>query len=304
MTEGQKPDDKAEIEGILADLEAILSEKAPEKDKGKPRTEPGIANIIAGLGDALKQAQSQGVPPPTSATPPPTSTPAQPASKPPVTASPFEIKLDMPARSPIPPAPAAPQSKPPAAGPPPAPTRPTSPANPPPAKPRPLSPHAPPAPVSQQPPAGQVPPSPGTIPAPAAIPPDSFSVIPEEAPKDQIRRVAFLYSAGQKMPLVDFIRFVDSLALHFSKKPLYLRKVYLAELSPDNDLNAVAEKINAAGAVGVVGVLPGIHENKVRSLETGLTAAGISYYWLTPEEAFKRPVVLGLVVELMLLNAE
>jgi hypothetical protein len=53
-----------------------------------------------------------------------------------------------------------------------------------------------------------------------------------------------------------------------------------------------------------VGVLPNIPDAKVRALESAMGAANISFYWLTPEEAFKRPVVLGLVVELMLLNSE
>jgi hypothetical protein len=142
------------------------------------------------------------------------------------------------------------------------------------------------------------------LPTPITFQAGEIPQIPDEAPKDQIRRVAFLYATGQRQSFVDFIRFVDSLALHFSKKPLYLRKVYAAEIVPDNDLGQVAEKIKAAGAVGVVGVLPGIMESKVKALEAGLSTGNISYYWLTSEEAFKRPVVLGLVVELMLLSTE
>src|SRR5213594_1318124 len=83
MTEGQKPDDKAEIEGILADLESILSEKAP--DEGKPKTLPGIANIVADLGDALKQTKSPtaGGAPPAQPRPPAPATPPPPAAAPP-----------------------------------------------------------------------------------------------------------------------------------------------------------------------------------------------------------------------------
>lgn len=296
MTEGQKPDDKAEIEGILADLEEILSEKPPE-EKSKAGPDLGIAGIIAGLGEALKP----GVPP--AAAPPAHAPPAQ--ARPPVPAvppaprpakPPLEFKLDVPAQ----PAKPVPSGAPASAVPP-------KPAAPPPAVP-------PVAKPAQPPPAAAVPPTPKTAVPPAAaapaaaVPPAADAVlvqdIPADVPRDQIRRVAFLYATGQRTPFADFIRLVDSLALQFSKKPLYLRKVYLAEVFAENDFQAIAEKIKTTGAVGVVGVLPGIPEGSVRAMEAGLSAAGISYYWLTPEEAFKRPVVLGLVVELMLLNSE
>ena len=57
----------------------------------------------------------------------------------------------------------------------------------------------------------------------------------EEVPWDQVRRVGFYYSVGQKKGFEDFLKFFSDMATKVSKKPLFLDNAFVLEWSPGMD---------------------------------------------------------------------
>lgn len=259
-------DQPEEIEGILSDLDAILS----------------------GIGDEALPAP--GAPPPPETKPiPPAELPK--AAEPPKPIEPKRIepaKLDLP--MPSEPAPVAEAMKidlPPRADymPPPA------------KKPEPPKPAAPPA------------PAPVPVPAPAAVPASAVSAsavqdIPASTPKDQIRRVAYVYTFACSEARANFAAYLAQAARTISKKPIYLRSVMSAELSAFSDPAAVFEKARDAKAVAVLAVVEGWPPAKIEGLSEACARGGLLFRTVAPGDVQKKSTAVDVIVDMMLLSGE
>ncbi|MBI4386638.1 MAG: hypothetical protein HY551_04595 [Elusimicrobia bacterium] len=154
--------------------------------------------------------------------------------------------------------------------------------------------------------------SPISSPAPASKPPASpsapaFTEIPaaglgepiaDNVPKEQIRSLAFFYSVACRDKFPSFIQFIDSVALHLTKKPLYLRKVLVLEIPVDVEMARVVERIGKSRVAAAVGFLSDIN---VREMEEAFSEAGIFFRSVRPEDIGKRSTALDLLVDVTLL---
>lgn len=312
--EGAQPDETADIQVILADLDAILSGTAPAEGlNSSPATPPPAAAKPPPLIPAPVIN-----PPPSAAAEPASSIPAPVAKPPPAVQTPPSTQADVPESKPsrelkielsprVAPVPST--SKP---------TLPTKPAGTPPQT---VSSYKPPleidpggaTPAAAAPPvpaSGKVVPAAAAAPVPtppatpAANPEEPGEPIPENIPKTQIRRVAVLFGAGERSKCRELIHFLDSMALHFTKKPMYLRKCLVLELIAQESPQAIYERIKASGAVGVVGILSHESEAGLRSLEGPLSAASLFFRWIPAEDIAKRSAAVDLLVDVTLLSPE
>ena len=142
-------------------------------------------------------------------------------------------------------------------------------------------------------------------PAPAAASGKRYAdTITDATPKEQIRRVALVYTdkTGEACDL--FVSFLDQSALTISKKPLFLRKVAVAVYVVADDANAVAKTIKGAGAVAVLALLDGLAEVKVKELDEACLAEGLSFRLIENAEVQKRSVAVDIMVDFMLLAGD
>jgi hypothetical protein len=130
------------------------------------------------------------------------------------------------------------------------------------------------------------------------------SGVPEGAAKEQIRRVAILYTAAHSAQRDAFLSFLDQSALTISKKPIYLRKVVMEQVSTTTDCAILLTKIKGLSAVAAIGVLDALGETKLRELEGTLSAGGIFFRNVAVDEIQKRSVAVDLVVDMLLLDSE
>jgi hypothetical protein len=303
----EQPED---IQGILSDLDAILT----------------------GIGGA-----DEAAPPPPAAPPAKPVEAAKPVElpKPVEPAKPVEAKLELP-KPPEPaaaPAPAAEAMKidlPPRAGfiPPPAKkAEPPKPAEPPKAvePPKPAEPPKaaePPKPV--EPPKAAEPPKPvetpkpveaakpveapkPAAPAPAAASPAAAAPaeeIPPNTPKEQIRRVAYVYTFPCAEARAGFAAYLSQAARTISKKPIFLRSVMSAELSASSDPAAVFEKARDAKAVAVLAVVEGWPPAKIEGLSEACARGGLMFRTVAPADVQKKSTAVDVIVDMMLLGGE
>lgn len=140
-------------------------------------------------------------------------------------------------------------------------------------------------------------------PAPApALPP--LPEIPAGIGKDQVRRVAILYSADCAREKDTFVGFLDQSAQTISKKPLFLRKVLIEEISASTEPKAMLDRLKAVGAVAALAVIEGMPESKARDLGEMLTSSGIMFRSIPLSEIQKRSLAVDLIVDMMLLSPE
>ncbi len=252
---------------------------------GEPEGEKEVESILTDLESILS-----GTPP---ATPPAKEAPAKAiAAKP---ADVPEIKLSASTTAPAEATPPIPASAPPP------PTISLPAAAPPPVQAKPAV-QAPPL-VQAPPPVQEPPPVSVPTPATAATPPAAApqaSGVPENTPKDQIRRVGFLYAPEQKGNVEEFLKFIDSVALKVSKKPLYIERVMVSEFPEQGDPKLAFEQAKAGKAVGVVGVLASLPESRIREIEEVFSENGMFYRTVHPDDMLKRSTVVDLLVDLML----
>lgn len=291
-----QPDD---IQSILSDLDAILSGDMPKL----------------------------GVPAPAAAPPP---APAAPPSPPPAAApASGGFKIELPPRDGIaPPKPApAPATPPPPKSAPVADTRPgieLSMAAPAPVKaPEPVKPPEPvvpaPAPVAQAPepakPASPPPPPPAPAPAAPAAPvvaakpgdpaaPPPLAAIPADAPKEQMRRVAYAHTATCVEAEATLNAFLAHAARSISKKPLFLRSVLSLEVGAASDPRTVHEKAKAAQAVALLVVVDGWPDPKINDLSDACAASGMLFRAVAPGDVQKKSTAVDIIVDMMLLPGE
>ncbi|MBI3553984.1 MAG: hypothetical protein HY077_15925 [Elusimicrobia bacterium] len=142
-------------------------------------------------------------------------------------------------------------------------------------------------------------------PAPAAAPPlPGGDDIPDKTPKEQIRRVAFLYTAEHAAKKDVLAKFMASSAQTISKKPLYLRRVLFEEVGANSDGKGILGRVESLKAVAVLGILEGLPESKTRELTEVFSGAGILFRAVGPDEVQKRSIAVDIIVDMMLLNAE
>lgn len=227
--------------------------------------------------------------------PKPAAAPAPKPAVPPPQRAPLEISVPEAAR----PAPPPPAPKPVEAAPPP-----------PPPKAEPPKPAPAPVPAPAPPPAA----APAPAPVPAAAAPSGPSAeldgatlgipMPDKTSKDQIRRVAFLYTGASKKECVAFAKFLDESAKTVSKKPLFLRKVLVEELKGSLTADTLSAKMGEVSAVAAIVVAEAASDAKANELRDALSSGGLPLYIVAPAEIQKRSVAVDIIVDLMLLSPE
>lgn len=295
----EKRKDDEEIQGILSDLDSILSEtpaalnpaSAPPPTPPPPTPPPAAAPPPAPPPVAKTPEPPKPVapPPPPPAMKielaPPGAQPPKPAAAPAPAAVPPKIELSMPA-------PAAPPK--PAAAPPPAPA--PKPVEPPKSAPPPPPPKPAPSPAA----AGAASTGPGL--GPAA--PLGDEPLPDKTPKGQIRRVAYLYLDKFEKERDAFAAFLMTTAQTVSKKPLFLRKVLFQPVGDQTDVTALTGRILETKAVAVMGILDGLSEAKLKDVTEAMSNAGLMFRLIPPAEVQKRAVAVDIIVDMMLLSPE
>lgn len=126
---------------------------------------------------------------------------------------------------------------------------------------------------------------------------------PANVPKEQVRRIAFLYAPGRKEDFEKFAAFVAEVALKVSKKPIHIHPAFVLELQPAADPAAVLQRVKEAGAVGCLAVLQGLKDSFIRDVEDAFSAEDFFLRVVDPAEASKRAAAIDLVVDMMLLRA-
>lgn len=266
-----EPNDHPEdIQGILSDLDAILSGLG--ETAAAPPAKPA---------EAAKTA-----PAPKPAEPPKPVEPAKPV-EPPKAAEP--PKIAEPVKAVEPPKPVE-APKPSAAVP---------------------APAAPPKPAAA--PAAATPPAPApsaAAPSAAAPPPTaapdaaSAEEIPAGASKDQIRRVAYVYTFSCAEARAGFAAYLSQAARTISKKPIYLRQVMAAELTAASDPFAVFEKARDAKAVAVLAIVEGWPPAKIEGLSEACARGGLLFRTISPADVQKKSTAVDVIVDMMLLSGE
>ena len=127
--------------------------------------------------------------------------------------------------------------------------------------------------------------------------------IPDKTPKEQIRRLAFLYSTQQTSTLAAFTRFLFEVGQKVSKKPLYIHKSLILEVSPETNPHDVLDRVQKSGAVGALALLEGLKDDKIKDLEEVFDDKDFFLRQVAPEDVGKRTIAIDLVVDLMLLKS-
>ena len=138
--------------------------------------------------------------------------------------------------------------------------------------------------------------------APGAAP--AIEDIPASTPKDQIRRVAYVYTFACAEARVSFAAYLSQAARTISKKPIFLRQVMAAELSPSSDPAAVFEKARDAKAVAVLAIVEGWPPAKIEGLSDACARGGLFFRTIAPADVQKKSTAVDVIVDMMLLGGE
>jgi hypothetical protein len=138
------------------------------------------------------------------------------------------------------------------------------------------------------------------VPLPAPTPPDPDD---PKIPKDQIRRIAFLYAAGQKEACAAFEKFLKTVALKVSKKPLQVRNQATLEVPAGASTAAVLEAVKASGAAGALALFSGMPEAQAREIEEAFAKEDFFLRAVVPDQLQKRTFAMDMTFEIMLLRA-
>ncbi len=272
----KQPDD---IQGILSDLDEILSglgdpgdAPAPLEAAAAPPEMPAAPPEAPAVSPELSEDTSMHIElaPRAGSLPPPAKKPEPPKTEP---AKPLAsqakppLEIPLPAAIPEPPKPVA--------------------------APKPPEPAAPPS--TSEPPKAAEPPKPAA-PAPEDI--------PATASKDQIRRVAYVYTFACVESRASFAAFLSQAARTISKKPLYLRQVMASEVTAGSDPLAVFEKARDAKAAAVLAVVDGWPPAKIDALGEACARGGLLFRAVSPADVQKKSTAVDVIVDMMLLSGE
>ncbi len=256
MPDEPKKDRPEEIESILSDLDAILTDMgggAPAAPKPEaPAKAPVKIEISAPQPESVKAEASKPVEPPSPPAPPPPPAPSEPARSSQIELSPREGMIKPPEKKPEPPVPA----------------------------PR---------------------PAPAAAPAPASA---AVGELPADTPKEQIRRVAYVYTAPCSETKKSFAAFLSQAARTISKKPLYLREVLAQEVGAASDANAVMQKALQVKACAVLAVVEGWSSAKVDEMSEACSRSNLLFRSVAPGDVQKKSTAVDIIVYMMLLPGE
>lgn len=145
-------------------------------------------------------------------------------------------------------------------------------------------------------------------PAQAAPPPNVEVPAPEEflvnTTKDQIRRVAYVYTLACAEVEKGFAAFLSQVARTISKKPLFLREVLSHEVGNASDPNAVLEKAKQVKAVAILAVVEDWPSAKIDELSQACARADLLFRSVAPSEAQKKSTAVDIIVDMILLSGE
>jgi hypothetical protein len=319
MAEEPKKDHPEDIESILSDLDAILTDmggdakpapSAPPPNAPPPKAPPVVEVPVAKAAEPPPPPKPAAPPPPPKAAEPP---PPPKAAEPPP--PPKAVEPPPPPKAAEPPPPKAVELPPPpppkpATVPPPVVTpkppgielapregmitppkpapKPAAPAEPPKAAPEPAKPVAPTA-----------------VPAPAPVVASTqIEELPADTPKEQIRRVAYVYTAACAEVKAGCAAFLSQAARTISKKPIFLREVLSHEVGAASDPNAVLQKALQVKAAALLAVVDGWPPAKVEELSEACSRANVLFRAVAPADAQKKSTAVDIIVDMMLLPGE
>ncbi len=148
-------------------------------------------------------------------------------------------------------------------------------------------------------------PAPASAPVPTpAIASAKVAALPADAPKEQIRRVAYVYTSSCFEAKTAFAVFLTQAAQTISKKPLFLREVLSHEVTDASDPNAVLQKSLQAKAAAILAVVEGWPTVKVDELSEACSRASMLFRLVTPADAQKKSTAVDIIVDMMLLPGE
>ena len=127
--------------------------------------------------------------------------------------------------------------------------------------------------------------------------------IPEKTPKDQIRRIAYLYSSSQREAIEKLIHFIGTVSGGVSKKPLYLHRSVVATVTPTTKAPALLEHLKKTNTAGVIAILEGLSEDQKRDLESLCDDEDIYFKNFTVGDIGSRTAAIEILLELMLLRS-
>ena len=337
MADEPKKDQPEEIESILSDLDAILTDMGGETPAEPPPAAPAKAeppkSVVPAIEipkpvEAVQPPPAAVVPPPAAAAPPPPVVPppveSPKANQPGIELAPRDGFIKPPEKKPEPPKPAAklpeqrsieltsgpdiPIPPPKAAAPAPVDSpKANPPVVPPPAPAAIVPPPAPAAVVPSPAPAAVVPPPAPAAPkpaVPAAAAPAAPGDIPADAPKEQIRRVAYIHTSTCAEVKTAFAAFLSQASRTISKKPLFLREVMSQEVAASSDVNAVLQKALQAKAVVILAVIEDWPTAKADELSEACARANMQFRAVLPADAQKKSTAVDIIVDMMLLSGE
>lgn len=149
------------------------------------------------------------------------------------------------------------------------------------------------------------PPAPTAAPAPAPVVASTkIEELPADTPKEQIRRVAYIHTSECSPVKTAFAAFLSQAARTISKKPLFLREVLSHEVGAASDPNAVLQKSLQAKAVAILAVVEGWPPAKVDELSEACSRANMLFRAVAPGDAQKKSTAVDIIVDMMLLSGE
>lgn len=288
--------DQEDIQSILSDLDAILSDSSsgpatnaappPAAVPPAPKVEPTPPPKPVAPPTPVTPPPAPVAPPPAAPAPPPAAPP--PAAQAPVVAPKIELA---PRDGFIKPAAKAPEPE--ITGETPKAVEPPKPIE---------APKAVESSKPVEPPKAEPPPKPAE-PAKAGVPGVSEE-LPANTPKDQIRRVVYIYTNTCLEAKNGFATFLSQAARTISKKPLYLREVLSHEVGNASDPNALIEKARQIKAVAILAVVEGWPQAKIDDLTDACSRTGFLFRAIAPADTQKKSTAVDVIVDMMLLSGE
>jgi hypothetical protein len=168
----------------------------------------------------------------------------------------------------------------------------------------------PPAPKPVEPPKAAVvvpvvPPAPTAVPAPGPVVASTpIEPLPADAPKEQIRRVAYIYTASCSEVKTACAVFLSQAARTISKKPIFLREVLAHEVTAASDPNAVLQKALQVKASAILAIVEDWPTAKIDELSEACSRANLLFRAVAPADAQKKSTAVDIIVDMMLLPGE
>ena len=128
--------------------------------------------------------------------------------------------------------------------------------------------------------------------------------MPAGTPKEQIRRVAFLYTFACAEARRSLALFLSQVAKTVSKKPLFLREVMSSEVAGASDPDALFEEAVRLKVVAILAIVEGWPPQRVDAMAEACSRAGLLFRSVSPSDVQKKSVAVDIIVDMMLLPGE